>query len=97
LGAHYLSPALSLGGGSALLIERRGTLFAGIRFRGRYWGGKADMPFALHLSACDPRRTWVRSLSFGAGLMVLETPHKVITDTAYQASVAESSVALPPE
>jgi len=29
--------------------------------------------------------------------MVLETPHKVITDTAYQASVAESSVALPPE
>ena len=49
------------------------------------------------MSANDPKRTWVHPLSFGAGLMVLDTPHKVITETAYQASVAESSVALPPE
>ena len=35
--------------------------------------------------------------SLGAGLMVLDSPHKDITDTAYQASVAESSVVLPPE
>ena len=48
------------------------------------------------VSANDPKRTWVHPLSFGAGLMVLDTPHKVITETAYQASVAESSVALPP-
>jgi len=31
-----------------------------------------------------------------ARLMMLDTPYKVITDMAYQASVAESSVALPP-
>ena len=24
------------------------------------FGGKADMPFALHMSACDPKRTLQR-------------------------------------
>ena len=60
-------------------------------------GTKQTWASALHMSAFDPKRTWVHPLSFGAGLMVLDTPHKVITETAYQASVAESSVALPPE
>ena len=60
-------------------------------------GVKRTCLFALQMSAYDPKRTWVHPLSFGAGLMVLDTPHKVITETAYQASVAESSVALPPE
>jgi len=30
------------------------------------FGGKADMPFALHMSAFDPKRTWpFRDVSFG--------------------------------
>jgi hypothetical protein len=59
--------------------------------------GKADVLLLVPMSANDPKQTWVHRLSFGAGLMVLDTPHKITTDTAYQASVAESSVLLPPE
>ena len=44
-------------------------------------GAKRTCPFALHMSANDPKRT-LACTSFDTGLIVLGTPRQVITDTA---------------